>query len=178
MVQKNEDCSESVSSFDSGAIFPPSWGQELSRNVGGMSVYAFYRNPYWDMCSGMPPKNRYFHEISTFLETCRKSWKFGLHTWKLKHFYFGRPCRGLSTWKGDSPQKRYTWLVESFLALRVIQSQGKSRSNGLVKKWCKWMRKNEDFSKSVCSFDFGAIFWCSWGQELSRNVIVVSGYAF
>ena len=141
MVQKNEDCSESMNSFDFGPIFPPSWGQELSRNVVGMSVYAFYRNPSRRMCSGMPPKNRDFHEISTFLEDGRKSWKFGLHTWKLKHFYFGRPCRGLSTWKGASPQERYIWLVEPFLALRVIQAQRKSRSNGPVKNWCKWFRK-------------------------------------
>ena len=141
MVQKNEDCSESMNSFDSGTIFPPSWGQELSRNVGGMSVYAFYRNPSRRMCPGMPPKNRDFHEISTFLENGWKSWKFGLHTWKLKHFYFGRPCRGLSTWKGASPQEWFYMTRRAVLALRVIQAHGKSRSNGPVKKVGSWVGK-------------------------------------
>ena len=38
---KNEDLSKSVNSFDFGAIFLPRLGQDLSRNVGLMSVYAF-----------------------------------------------------------------------------------------------------------------------------------------
>ena len=41
MDQKNEDFSESMNSFDVGAIFLPRSGQELFRNVGGMSGYAF-----------------------------------------------------------------------------------------------------------------------------------------
>ena len=41
MVDKNEDFSKSVNSFDFGPIFPESLGQDLSRNVGGMSSYAF-----------------------------------------------------------------------------------------------------------------------------------------
>ena len=41
MDHKNEDFSESVNSFDLGAIFPPRSGHELSRNVGAVSVYAF-----------------------------------------------------------------------------------------------------------------------------------------
>ena len=40
-VGKNEDFSESVNSFDTGAIFPPSWDQELSRNAFVVFVYAF-----------------------------------------------------------------------------------------------------------------------------------------
>ena len=39
-LRKNKDISESVNSIDSGAIFPSRSGHELSRNVGGMSVYA------------------------------------------------------------------------------------------------------------------------------------------
>ena len=35
-----EEISESVSSIDFGAIFPASLGEDLSRNIGGMSVYA------------------------------------------------------------------------------------------------------------------------------------------
>ena len=54
--QKNEDCSKSVSSFDSGAIFRPSLGQDLSRNVFVVSIYAFEKNSYGRMCSGMSAK--------------------------------------------------------------------------------------------------------------------------
>ena len=38
---KNQDFSKSVNSFHSGAIFPPSLGQDLSRNAFVVSVYAF-----------------------------------------------------------------------------------------------------------------------------------------
>ena len=38
--RKNEDISTSVSSIGSGAIFPPRLGQDLSRNVVVVSVYA------------------------------------------------------------------------------------------------------------------------------------------
>ena len=41
MGQKNEDISESVNSFDTGAIFLPPLGQDLSRNAFVVSVYAF-----------------------------------------------------------------------------------------------------------------------------------------
>ena len=37
---KNEDFSKSVNSFDSGAIFPISSGQDISRNTSVVSVYA------------------------------------------------------------------------------------------------------------------------------------------
>ena len=37
--------------------------------------------------------------------------------------------------------------------------------------------KNEDFSESVSSFDFGAIFQTRLGHELSRNVFGVFVYA-
>ena len=41
LVQKNEDFSESMNSFDSGSIFPSSLGHYLSRNRSVVSVYAF-----------------------------------------------------------------------------------------------------------------------------------------
>ena len=41
MVDKNQDFSKSVNSFDFGPIFPDALGKDLSRNVGLMSVYAF-----------------------------------------------------------------------------------------------------------------------------------------
>ena len=47
MVQKNEDISESVNSFDTGAIFRPRSGHDLSRNVSFVSGYAFYKNSNW-----------------------------------------------------------------------------------------------------------------------------------
>ena len=49
-----------------------------------------------------------------------------------------RPCRGLSTWKGASPLPKVVlrkyMTRRAFLALRVIQRQGKFDSKGLVKK--------------------------------------------
>ena len=40
------------------------------------------------------------------------------------------------------------------------------------------VQKNEDISKSVSSIDFGAIFLPRLGHDVSRNVLVVSVYAF
>ena len=39
-------------------------------------------------------------------------------------------------------------------------------------------QKNEDISRSVNSFDTGTIFPARWDQDLSRDVVVVSVYAF
>ena len=39
------------------------------------------------------------------------------------------------------------------------------------------VRKNDDFSKSVNSFEMGPFFLDSLVEELSRNVFVVSVYA-
>ena len=47
MVQKNEDISESVNSFDTGAIFRSRSGHDLSRNASVVSDYAFYKNSNW-----------------------------------------------------------------------------------------------------------------------------------
>ena len=41
---KNGNISESVSSFETGAIFPDSSGHELSRNAIVVSAYALYKN--------------------------------------------------------------------------------------------------------------------------------------
>ena len=51
-----------MSSIDSGAIFLPSLGQDLSRNAFAVSVYALERNPSCRIGSVMPPKNRDFSE--------------------------------------------------------------------------------------------------------------------
>ena len=42
----------------------------------------------------------------------------------------------------------------------------------------KFGQKNDHSSKSVCSFDMRVIFRTSLGQELSRDALVVSVYAF
>ena len=47
MVQKNEDISESVNSFDTGAIFRPRSGHDLSRNASVVSGYAFCKKSNW-----------------------------------------------------------------------------------------------------------------------------------
>ena len=47
MVQKEADVSESVNSFDTGAIFRPRSGHDLSRNVSVVSGYAFKKKINW-----------------------------------------------------------------------------------------------------------------------------------
>jgi len=39
------------------------------------------------------------------------------------------------------PKKKTCSLNTVYPALRVIQAQGQFRLNGLVKNWCKWIRK-------------------------------------
>ena len=73
MDHKNEDISESVNSIHSGAIFLPRLGQDLSRNVPVVSVYALYKKLYGRISFFMTPTNRDFHEISSFLENCREA---------------------------------------------------------------------------------------------------------
>lgn len=46
MDQKNEDCSESVNSFNLGTICLPPLDQDMPRNGSVVSVYAFYKNPF------------------------------------------------------------------------------------------------------------------------------------
>ena len=61
---KNEDFSESVNPFETGAIFPDRSGHKLSRNAGLMSGYAFQKNPYWGIGPGMTPKiDRIFGKV-------------------------------------------------------------------------------------------------------------------
>ena len=72
---KNEDISKSVSSIDSGAIFPSRLGQDLSRNVLVVSLYALQKVVLTDRFF-MTTNKLDFHEISSFHESCRQaSWK-------------------------------------------------------------------------------------------------------
>ena len=64
----------------------------------------------------------------------------------------------------------------AFLALRVIQRQ-EIEVQHASQKVIKVDHKNEDFSKSVSSFDFGPIFLPRSGNDLSRNVGLMSIYA-
>ena len=77
MVQKNEDISESVSSIDSGAIFQPRSGQELSRNAFVVSVYAFEKNLYTRIGFCMTPKMTKNHEFSDCIRENRIFLNFG-----------------------------------------------------------------------------------------------------
>ena len=47
MCHKNEDISDSVNSFDTGAIFPTRVCQDLSRNAFVASILSLERNPQW-----------------------------------------------------------------------------------------------------------------------------------
>ena len=87
---KNEDISKTNRSMDPGVIFRPGSGQDLSRNVPVVSVYALYKNLYVGIGFCMTPK----------VEIFRKS------ALSKRFAEFGRPCRGFSTWKGASPQGR------------------------------------------------------------------------
>ena len=72
MGQKNADFSESLNSFDFGAIFPPRSGQDLSRNVFVVSVYAFERISYCGIGFYFTPKMSKFHQVSKFSNSTRK----------------------------------------------------------------------------------------------------------
>ena len=53
---ENEDFSKSVNSFHSGPIYSDALGQDLSRNVGLMSIYAFQKKLPIGKGPGMMPK--------------------------------------------------------------------------------------------------------------------------
>ena len=65
---KNEHFSKSVCSFHSGAIFYSSLGQELSSDALVVSILLSERISGVEKVFFMTPKNRDFHEISSFLE--------------------------------------------------------------------------------------------------------------
>ena len=59
-------------------------------------------------------------------------------------------------------------LYESSRAVSVVDGLPRAPSVG------KSIRKNEDISASVCSIDIGAVFRPRLGQDLSRDVLVMS----
>ena len=75
------------------------------------------------------------------------------------------------------PKKR-SCSLNSLLGSESNTGAGEIEIQRACQKSGKMDQKNEDFSESVNSFDLGAIFLPSSGQELSKNVFVVSVYAF
>ena len=66
----------------------------------------------------------------------------------------------------------------AFLSSKSNTGAGEIHIKQASQKSWQLGRKNEDFSKSVSSIDSGAIFLPRLGQDLSRNAVVVSVYAF
>ena len=66
--QKNGHSSKSLNSFDTGPSFLGSLGQELSRNVFVVAVYAFEKKIDRRKDFFVTPKSRDFHEKLSFLE--------------------------------------------------------------------------------------------------------------
>ena len=72
-AQENCHSSKSVNSFGMGPIFLASLGQELSRNAFVASILSFWKKLSIGKDFFITPKNRDFHEISSFLESCREA---------------------------------------------------------------------------------------------------------
>ena len=68
-------------------------------------------------------------------------------------------------------------VKKAFLSSKSNTGAGEIWFKHACQKMGKMDHKNEDFSESVNSFDLGAIFLPSLGQDLSRNAVVVSIYA-
>ena len=89
---KNEDFSKSVNSFHSGPIFPDASGQDLSRNVGGMSSYAFQKNPScWIGLVMMPKMTEIFGKVPSAKSNSN----------------FGGPAGGSALERVSPPTKQY-----------------------------------------------------------------------
>ena len=65
----------------------------------------------------------------------------------------------------------------AFLSSKSNTAAGEIEINKASQKSWQIAQKNEDISESVNSIDAGAIFPPRSGHELSRNVLVVFGYA-
>ena len=70
IASKNEDCSKSVSSIDSGAIFQASSGHELSRNAFVVSILSFWKNLYRRIGPGHDPKSSKFSKKCSLRASC------------------------------------------------------------------------------------------------------------
>ena len=62
----------------------------------------------------------------------------------------------------------------AFLSSKSNTGAGEIEIKRACQKLGKMDHKNQDFSESLNSFDLGAFFWPSLGQDLSRNAFVVS----
>ena len=65
-----------MSSFESGPIFPPPSGKDLSRNISVVSIYAFEKNSYGGMCPGMASiifVRATFHRENHIVSHCKET---------------------------------------------------------------------------------------------------------
>ena len=92
---------------------------------------------------------------------------------------FWRPCRGRSPGKGFAPKKAIHYMTRrAFLSSKGNTAAEEIEFQHASQKVGKVGHKNEDYSKSVSSFHSGPILPPSSAKELSRNVGVMSVYAF
>ena len=126
MVQKNEDISESVNSFDTGAIFRLRSGHDLSGNVLFLAM-RFTKIPTDGKVSCMTPK------LTKILKKC---------SLVSRNSIFPGPAGGSRTTRVHSPPDTNIHMTRrAFLSSRVIQAHGKLSSRWRVKNWGKWFRK-------------------------------------
>ena len=127
MCHKNEDISESVNSFDTGAIFPTEVGQDLSRNVFVAAILSLERNPQW--------RKDFLHDskIGKIFEKVL-SGKPKLN--------FSGPAGGLTHHKGAfAPHTHIHMTRRASLSSIEMQAQGKFSSRWRVKNWATGLEK-------------------------------------
>ena len=115
-----------MNSIDSGAIFLPRLGQDLSRNGFVVFAYALYRNPFWRTGRRGGPhfsKKRPLHEASRFLAAL-------------------------------SPQERITYDSYSLSSSKSNTAAREIEIKKACQKSWQIAFQNEDISESVNSFDF------------------------
>ena len=106
--RESEDFSGSVNSFDFGPIFLPRPGQDLSRNVFVVSIYAFERISYWWIGFCMTPRMTKNHEFSD----CIRENRIFPH--------FGGPAEGSAPGKVLRPKDTFHMTRRAFLSLTVL----------------------------------------------------------
>ena len=114
-----------MNSFDFQAIFLPRPGQDLSKNVGPVSVYAFLKKLYCRIGSDMIAKNGRNFRKSDVCEA---------------QIEFQRPCRGLSPGKGFASKagekkiRKKELLFSRFKLQALMKLSGRPQSDELFRK--------------------------------------------
>ena len=132
-----------MNSIDSGAIFPPRSGQDLSRNVVVVSVYALYKKLYTGIGFFVKPKNRDFHEKCSLQASCS--------------FWAALPVAPAAG-KVLRPQGRIPYDSYSLSSSKSNTGAGEIAITKACQNSWQIATKIEDISKSVNSIDSGAIF--------------------